>query len=90
MTKSGDNGPASGSGTQSSSLDFSEKLRILEGVIGYRFPSHYFKGNFLADLFNIHTSQMSKKKNGTVPVTNWELSKLVDLYQLGEIGRAHV
>lgn len=61
-------------------------LAALEGVVGFMTPQSYFMGTDLAEKLNMDPSLWSKKVNGHAPVREAELSKLVDLYRLGEYG----
>lgn len=65
---------------------FGEKIDILEGTVGFRFPSHFFSNQSLADLLSVPAETMSRKKSGERPVGPGDWSRLVMRFQLAEYG----
>lgn len=65
---------------------FGDALDALRGVIGYKTPNTYFKGTFIAEKLNIDPPLFANKRNGKAPVNESELSRIIDLYALGEYG----
>lgn len=63
--------------------DLGEKLDHLEGVLGYKFDARYFRSSYLAELCRTSPTQWSRKRGGGEAVSNFELSKLVDRFELG-------
>lgn len=66
--------------------EFGKKIDILEGCVGFRFPSHVFDNQSLADLLSVPAETMSRKKTGERPVGPGDWSRLVMRFQLAEHG----
>lgn len=65
---------------------FGDALDALRGVIGYKTPNTHFKGTFISEKLNIDPTLFATKRNGRSPVNESELSRIIDLYALGEHG----
>lgn len=66
--------------------EFGKKIDILEGTVGFRFPTHLFSNQSLADLLEVPAETMSRKKAGVRPVGPGDWSRLVVRFQLAEYG----
>lgn len=66
--------------------EFGKKIDILEGTVGFRFPTHFFGNQSLADLLGVPAETMSRKKSGERPVGPGDWSRLVMRFQLAEYG----
>lgn len=65
---------------------FGEKIDLLEGTVGFRFPTHFFSNQSLADLLSVPAETMSRKKSGERPVNPGDWSRLVMRFQLADYG----
>ncbi len=62
--------------------DLGEKLDFLEGILGHRRPAKDFQNSTIAEVIYSDPSQVTRKRSGREPITNSELAKLIDFYEL--------
>lgn len=63
---------------------FGQKLDALIGVVGYQMPTHAVSGVYIAtEVLRISPAQFARKRTGNAPVSEQELSKIVDHFKLG-------
>ncbi len=65
-------------------VTFGDKLDAIIGVVGYRMSARAVSGVHLAgEVLRITPQQFARKRTGKAPVTEHEMSKLIDHFQLG-------
>ncbi len=64
--------------------EFGKKLDYLEGILGAQLPTLYFSKSYQADWIDTLPTQFSRKRKGAEAISNRELSKFIDLFQIGK------
>lgn len=65
--------------------DMLRKLKHLEGIVGYQFPAAYFSQAQIAKWLSVSEGYVSKKFSGARPMTESDLSVLVERYGLSPL-----
>lgn len=66
--------------------DFSRKLSHLEGVLGAYLPKHVFDSTHQQKVLDRDKHSFSRLKSGKRNAANWELGRLIELFDLGHHG----
>jgi len=75
---------STGSGDDDPPVTFGDKLDAIIGVLGYRMSARAVSGVHLAgQVLKITPQQFARKRTGKAPVTEHEMSKLIDHFQIG-------